>query len=136
MKTYPSDDRLTLIVADDLRQELGQKISVIGMYANNRLEVPKESNPPFHIPSIALLMWFLDGNGKFTINIDITSPSGKSIPQKPLDNRELEMQESGALTLMLKLAPFVVSEFGAYQCRVLIDDREYVRSFDVVRSPA
>ncbi len=62
------------IICDDIRQEMGGKLSLMGLFEN--IYAPKF--PAVH-PRIAILTEWSGGQGEFGIKMRIVSPEGKTV---------------------------------------------------------
>src|SRR5258708_18312707 len=77
----PTDDQVTLYVADDVRQELNNKITLSGFYTGNSLNV-KDIGPNIIMP-LSFLVLFTVGEGAFKFKLAFRNPAGQEIFERP-----------------------------------------------------
>lgn len=77
------------------------------------------------------MMIFQDGLGTFNLQVSLATPDGEEMlkDNKPQSVKKLP---DGALNVNLVMKPFPV-KLGTYNLTVSLDDREYKRSFSMVR---
>jgi len=128
MTQYPADEDIWLILAEDIRQELGNKLSILGYYVGGDIVVEKNNTS---LGSLALLFIARGGDGFVDWSVDVISPSGAKIPSP-----------SGSVKLELT-SPFVQAvkylgvrlEIGEYKVILSFDGmKRYERKF-VVKNP-
>ncbi|TAN39547.1 MAG: hypothetical protein EPN25_11180 [Nitrospirae bacterium] len=64
----------TLIVCDDIRQEMGGKISLMGLFES----IYATQFPAFH-PRLAVFTEWVEGQGEFELKMQISSPDKKTV---------------------------------------------------------
>src|SRR5580658_7465159 len=72
---YPSEARTVALVAEFIREELGGKFTLVGLYPGDNLVFPAATRLPVTLP-LAVAFLFKDGHGQFDQTIRILSPGG------------------------------------------------------------
>jgi hypothetical protein len=132
-KTYPSDSKTQFFLCDDVREEKGGKLSLIGFMPEPRLIVqgydPKV-NEDGQVPGLTILMIFHDGVGKFATSLSLVSPSGKEIAS-PEMIAQTEKHEDGPMNIIINFRPFPI-DIGIHKFTVTFDDKyRYERTFEM-----
>ena len=138
MKSYPTRDKCAFIVCDDIRQEQGGKLSLMGWFPDgivlvNIAEGPS-SGPALALSTLAMAVAFLDGAGDYRARVRLVAPGGKEM-LSPDNVIPVSKGEGKAMTLNFKLAPFTHDSFGQFRLSVSLDDHEYGFTFEVIRAP-
>lgn len=127
-KTYPKN--VYFLLADDVREEKNNKVSIIGAFTGDDILV-HDPQPGKAIPSLALLVIFKNGEGEFDIEMDVLSPSSKKLG-KGVEFPGIQMKAGINHSLLIKFPNFVVPEFGVYKFRFSFDKGEKVYEYPVV----
>ena len=127
---YP--ESFAYFVVDDIREEVGQKITLVGIYAGGNVvlsEKPKEGTT-LAIPGLAIFATFRGGDGQFKLRVNILGPSGNELHT---NTQEVTFSKEKAYTLnvMAFVRPFVVNEFGTYKIHVFLNERMYEGTFEI-----
>ncbi len=72
------------IVCDDIRQELGGKISVMGIFEN----IYATNFPAFH-PRMAVMTEWTEGKGEFEVMMRLSSPDKKTVLRETVSRLSL-----------------------------------------------
>lgn len=131
-KRLPSDKKTLFLMCEGIREEPGNKLTLLGVYTAQKLLVPTTTETVL-LPSLAFLFVFRDGFGTFQVRVSLRTPSGVAlIDEQPMkDAVKLEAQ---ALSLIVQVVPFQTNEFGDFEVIVTLNSRSYERSFAVVKS--
>ena len=119
----------SVIFAEDVRQEINGKHSVIGMFAGNIQATTKEVK----LPKIVFRIEFiLDQEERaVSINFSVTAPSGKTIFESP-EPLILHTKPNQPGVAIIGWGPALFKEKGVYEIRFGIDGpAEKVGTFDV-----
>lgn len=128
MTTYPSDAGMWLLLADDIREEQGNKLSILGYYAGEDILVEQDE---VVIPSLALLLVMHGGQGYAELSFSVTSPTHEVLHEA--QPHSVQMGEGGPLIRGVKFVGLHIVA-GIYSVKVAIDHTIYVRTFQVKRS--
>lgn len=124
MSTYPQ--KVIFLACDDIREESGAKASLMGVLGADILipslpiEMPPGTTPV--LPSFAIFVSFVDGEGKFDVQLKLIDPDGKDIIRDDA-SKSTEKRPDGAMNFHLKFAPFPL-KFGTYKFSVTLDKKE------------
>jgi hypothetical protein len=141
MATSQSGEKanIRLYLADDFRQEPDQKVSAIGLYADQVIVVnlrpgapPPSANSPVAIPVVSLLITISGLKGSHEIGIDYKDPFAvkKSYFEKKTKLIDFSDRPSAA-NIFLKFESFTTSGAGIKQIIVSIDGKKTKREFEV-----
>lgn len=135
-KILPTDSNIKFLIADDIREEVGGKFSILGYYPSNILQLSVPSTPPLPttatvgalvIPSLTILWSFTDGAGEYSAKISIKDPAGQDLinaaPQNIIKN------DTGEMNMIMKISPFIVNAKGSFECTAELDKVKYTRHF-------
>jgi hypothetical protein len=133
MIKYP--EHSIFLLCDDIRNEEGKKLSLLGVYAGGDIQVaitptlnPVSEAPPM-LASLAIFVSFLDGLGKCQYRLQLEDPDGKHlIPDGPAQSAE-KLHE-GSMNVIAKWVPFPI-KIGKYTFTVFLDERPYRWIFEI-----
>lgn len=128
--------QLRFLLADSVREELGGKLTVIGLYTGGEVilqgampaDVP-EGFEGIALPGLTILAVFEDGEGEFQVQFQVYDPSnrplGKSMPTAVVKTK------NATQNLIFPITPFPVPRLGRYCFELRLDKRKYEYSFTV-----
>jgi|SRR5271165_260057 len=125
--TYPKDVTVFL-AADAIRQEMGGKVSLLGVFANGSIVLPQEAKFPAGLP-LAFYFAFADGEGKFSPALRIIDPSGKQVTDLKMADTVKKYNES--MQFVINFGVFLIPMVGKYQVDLMLDGRVYVNSITI-----
>lgn len=128
MKKYPNDVRFLL--AEDFRTETGKKLTLLGVYAGDDINLGGEAAGQA-LASLIVLIIGRGALGKFEAKVEIRNPS-KELMFDPVNNT-LEIVEEQNFVIPLKISPFPIPQLGEYTVTLFLDDRSYPYHF-LIRS--
>lgn len=130
-KVYPSETD-TFLVAEALRQEMGNKITIMGAFAAGNILLPPEAKFPAAI-SLAFYTVFRDGEGVFQAKLRITDPNGKLItPNLPMGNTTKLASQPMQVSMNFGMFPLAMP--GKYKIEIMLDDHIYEKSMSITVS--
>lgn len=130
-KTPPTDKDITLFVAEDIRQELNNKVSLAGFFPSSQIGV-KDIGPNIAVP-LAFLVVVNGGEGTFKFKMDFFSPAGNPIFQGPEVDFE-KLPGKGAQTAA-KIMNFPVASAGKYRIDIYFDGKKFSREIEIIHDP-
>jgi hypothetical protein len=130
-KTLP-DKHDIFILAENLRQELNGKVSILGAYAAGQILIGDSEKLPATIP-LAMYILFKTGEGTFNPKVSITFPSGQRIG--PFQTPQIMKAASQPMSLLLNFFMMRLPEIGIYKIEIDLDDRVYADHFSLQRLP-
>jgi hypothetical protein len=130
--TLPEDREVTFVVCETVREEKGGKLSLLGLYPGNRLNVPQDT---IEATLPLALVFFVDGgSGLFKSSASLISPTGKAVVDKS-DLPDHDKKEDAANVVLMQLIPFKTTDFGTFKVLLQLDDRTYERTFSINKGP-
>jgi hypothetical protein len=129
----PTDALIKFIVCETARQEKDDKISLLGVYPDDRILLPADARFPAAF-SLSLVYFLLDGIGPFSGKLEIKTPVPNAQFFGGMPN--IEKVTDRPSTILATFMPFVASAFGKYQVILTLNTQAYVREFEVVPKPA
>jgi hypothetical protein len=137
-KKYPRQSSIRFTLCDDIRQEVNGKVSLMGIYAADKVVLldPKpipEQKALAVLPSMALAFFIANAEGSLNMSVQLVPPSGAKSPVLNIGPVVAEKGRSAITGAFLR--PFVVQEYGTHKVLLHLDDRKYEFSFEVVQAP-
>ena len=129
-KQLPSQEKTIFLLCEDIRQELGGKISLLGVIPANHLtlEGMPQNSADAVIPSLTFVFLFRDGEGEFNGKVGIIAPDEKELI--PENEHPMKKGAKDTMNTIFKLAPFKVMT-GKFKPYVVLDGQRYEREFEV-----
>jgi hypothetical protein len=129
----PTDALIKFIVCETARQEKDDKVSLLGLYPDDRILLAADARFPAAFP-LSLVYFLLDGTGPFIGKLEIKMPGPhiQFLGEMP----KIEKATDRPATILASFMPFVASTFGKYQAILTLDKQAYVREFEVAPKPA
>jgi len=126
----PSEGETILLLAEGVRREEGNKLTVLGLYPGNHILV----QPDTQVVILPLTLLFLanDGEGEFETSISLRSPKGIKV----IDNEAMPKSTKSAghaLSVIVQIVPFQTDEFGRFIASLKLGNKTYDRAFTISR---
>lgn len=129
MATTLPDDRLSIfLLCEDLRTEIGNKLSFMGVFVNNDIVFPKGTIQPVSIQSLMCVLLGRGGDGPVSTKMTIFDPHGSPLLDGPLEPSVMERGKSHLMMAKLIGAPL---KFGTYKVHCVFDSLTIERTFEV-----
>ena len=106
------------IICDDIRQEVGNKISFIGIYGNN-ISVTKF---PYLFPKLCFVNFFKDINKGDSFSIKLTDPSMTQLGDTIVMTAPQNIKSNADFSIFAIYSPIEVKEAGLYKLVISIND--------------
>jgi hypothetical protein len=129
----PTDAQIKFILCEVAREEKGEKVSLMGIYPDDRVMLPFDVRFPAAFP-ITFVYFLLDGEGLFNGFLEIRPPT----PDQPPFSTKLEKitkEADKAGTIVIAFTPFLAFAFGVHDVTVTLDGQKYLRKFEVAPAP-
>ena len=131
--------KITFLVADEVRQEMGGKQTILGLYADGviMLDLISQNAKPIGDlpPGIDRLSFSINVSelvGKHRFKGQIINPSGKIYGSEiPLGESDITSAYASR-SFIVEAKPFVVSEKGTYHFNLYIDDELHAFPFTII----
>lgn len=129
MSTLPSD--FDTLMADDIRQEIGGKVTLVGFFIGNEIVLPKDAKPgpDIALAKLAFLTRLKDGDGTWNGKWSISGPGNIEIIKSPKDFSVKKV--AGEMHGVLTVLPLKVPKVGDYKYVLELDDRPYEYRFHI-----
>jgi len=128
--TTPAPIHQFTLICDDIRQEMGGKTSLMGLY-DHHIVVPEL---PFTLPKVCFYTRFTNITGKFKFGFAITAPGGEK--RQIIDGSDVEIP-AGANegTFNVIASPFDAQAEGVHEVNISLEQGdtkyEYVYKFAI-----
>lgn len=106
------------IVCDDIRQELGNKLSFMGVYGDE-IFVPSF---PFTFSQLSVAIKYRNLKSGDFFSIETKDPSGKKIGETVKGSAPKDVKKSLVLTIHATFASIKISEEGSLQITIVFND--------------
>lgn len=128
--SYPTKDRVSFLVAEDIRQEANGKISLLGVFTGG--DVLVVGDPAQATLKLIFLWVFENGEGKYKAQITLTAPSGKRLFESPEVDIDKGANTNATFAIVFAHVGF---EEGVYTATMHLDNETYPRAFRIGRAP-
>jgi len=122
--------RKNIIICEDIRQEPGNKVSLLGVYTHGIIFLADSSNPEpaMLAPQLAVYATFEKLEASCSLEIKIIDPSGVVIFETP----KSQMSKSDSLTMIsFKILGLTFQREGPHKIEYYFDDKKASTSFSV-----
>ena len=121
------------IICDDIRQEIGNKLTLVGTY-NGLIIVPKL---PYTIPKLCIFVQYRDIRAGDRFLLELTDPASKII-HEVINITVPAGQKPSKMRLFGVFSPLIVEKEGRYTLSITVNDNEKKKQeilFDVKEEP-
>jgi hypothetical protein len=126
-KSLPKSDGSSFLVCEDVREEVNNKLTIIGVFPNDDIVLQKD----IVIPSLMAVLFARGGEGSCETRISLTDPKGQAVIESPKQTIVLE-KDKVHLAAIRVLAPQLL--VGQYTIKFFFDDEPIERSFEVKKA--
>jgi hypothetical protein len=123
-KSVPKSDGSSFLLCEDVREEVNNKLSIIGVFPNNDIVLQRD----VVIASVMAVLFARGGEGACETRISLTDPKGQTVIESPKKTVVLE-KSSAYLAAIRVLAPELT--VGQYTIKFFFDDAAIERTFEV-----
>jgi hypothetical protein len=130
------------LLCEDVRPEADGKLTIIGLYADDRMIVnvtpgvappPPAGVPIYGVPQLAIASIVLDGVGTYPAGTEILDPTGGSMGKVAMGDAVLSAGKTA--TLAIKSGPFPVARFGSYKFVLTLGPATFSFDFEILAGP-
>ena len=111
------------IICDDIRHEIGDKFSLIGIYGSEVCV----AQIPFSFPKLGVVISYRNMQAGDRFVVELRGPSGKVLGEGIRGEVPGEMEGSGRFMIFGVMSPVGIEEAGLHKLVVLINDNEETR---------
>lgn len=126
-KVYPSREKCFFIFCDDIRQEVGNKPSLMGWYSNNDIIFHSERM----ITPLAIAFAVYDGEGEFNVRFEIENPKHEVKISGDLGNNRKFSEK--AMVVISKISQIEFSDEGIHKVKFYLDNEPYEEELAIKR---
>jgi hypothetical protein len=123
-KSLPKSDGSSFLLCEDVREEVNNKLSIVGVFPNDDIVLQKD----ILIPSLMVVLFARGGEGPCETRISLTDPKGQTVIESPKQTIILEKNKAHLAAIRV-LAPHLV--VGQYTIKFFFDDVPIQRAFEV-----
>jgi hypothetical protein len=123
-KSLPKSDGSSFLLCEDVREEVNNKLTIIGVFPNDEILLQKG----ILIPSLMAILFARGGEGSFETRVSLTDPKGQAVIESPKQTTVLEKSKVHLAAIRV-LAPELV--VGQYTIKFFFDDESIQRTFEV-----
>lgn len=123
-KSVPKSDGSSFLLCEDVREEVNNKLSIIGVFPNNDIVLQKE----IVVPSVMAVLFARGGEGACETRVSMTDPKGQTVIESPKKTVALE-KDTAYLAAIRVLAPELT--VGQYTIKFFFDETAIERTFEV-----
>ena len=123
-KSLPQSDGSSFLLCEDVREEVNNKLTLIGVFPNDDIVLRKD----VVIPSLMAVLFARGGEGTCETRISLTDPKGQAVIESPKQTIVLEKNKVHLAAIRV-LAPQLL--VGQYTIKFFFDEEPIQRSFEV-----
>jgi hypothetical protein len=123
-KSLPQSDGSSFLLCEDVREEVNNKLTIIGVFPNDYIVLQKD----IVIPSLMAVLFARGGEGTCETRISLTDPKGQAVIESPKQTIVLEKNKVHLAAIRV-LAPQLL--VGQYTIKFFFDEEPIQRSFEV-----
>ena len=123
-KSAPKSDGSSFLLCEDVREEVNDKLSIIGVFPNDDIVLQKD----IVVPSVMAVLFARGGEGPCETRVSLTDPKGQTVIESPKKTVLLEKNNT-YLAAIRVLAPELT--VGQYTIKFFFDDQTIQRTFEV-----
>lgn len=123
-KSLPQSDGSSFLLCEDVREEVNNKLTIIGVFPNDDIVLQKD----VVIPSLMAVLFARGGEGTCETRISLTDPKGQAVIESPKQTIVLEKNKVHLAAIRV-LAPQLL--VGQYTIKFFFDEEPIQRSFEV-----
>ena len=123
-KSLPQSDGSSFLLCEDVREEVNNKLTIIGVFPNDDIVLQKD----IVIPSLMAILFARGGEGSCETRISLTDPKGQAVIESQKQTIILERNKVHLAAIRV-LAPQLL--VGQYTIKFFFDEEPIQRSFEV-----
>lgn len=123
-KSLPNSDGSSFFLCEDVREEVNNKLSIIGVFQNDDIVLQKD----ILIPSLMVVLFARGGEGSCETRVSLTDPRGQTVIESPKQTVVLEKNKTHLAAVRVFAPDLMV---GQYTIKFLFDEVPIERTFEV-----
>ena len=126
-KSVPKSDGSSFVLCEDVREEVNNKLSIIGVFQDDNIVLQKE----IVVPALMAVLFARGGEGPCETRVSLTDPKNQTVIESPKRKVVLE-KDKIYLAAIRVLAPELI--VGQYTIKFFFDDTPIQRTFEVKKA--
>lgn len=130
--------KASFLIAEEVRTEINNKLTVIGLYSGDLVIIFKGERPadvpedtPIALERLTVLITIKDApEGIYKCKGKITSPSGEAY-NSDVAFGEILIKKDFNHTVVIELKPFIVDEPGKFKLDFYVNDEMFTYTFEI-----
>ena len=114
-KSLPKSDGSSFLLCEDVREEVNNKLSIIGVFPNDDIVLQKD----ILIPSLMAVLFARGGEGPCETTVSLIDPKGQTVIESPKQTVALKKNKAHLAAIRV-LAPHLM--VGQYTIKFFFDD--------------
>jgi hypothetical protein len=123
-KSLPKSDGSSFLLCEDVREEVNNKLSIMGVFPNDEVVLQKD----VLIPSLMVILLARGGEGSSETRVSLTDPKGQTVIESPKQTAVLEKNKVHLAAVRVFAPELTV---GQYTVKFFFDDVPIQRTFEV-----
>ena len=126
-ESLPNSDGSSFLLCEDVREEVNNKLTIIGVFPNDYIVLQKD----ILIPSLMAVLFARGGEGSCETRVSLTDPKGRTVIESPKQMTILEKNKVHLAAIRV-LAPELT--VGQYTLNFFFNDKPIQRTFEVKKA--
>lgn len=127
MNKLPTKEKLNFVLCEDIRQEVGNKLTFLGVYAGG--DIIFKPGAAHVLSSLAFFFGFRDGSGEFLGRFRVVAPDNATMIES--DTGKLVKAPDHGMNFFAAVRGFEFRVLGTYRAILSLDGTDYDVPFDV-----
>jgi hypothetical protein len=131
-KDLPSPSEVQLVLCEDVRVEVNNKLSLNGWFVGNKINVAN-IGPGFFVPLTFLVLIEGEAAGQYDLKMSVSNAMGNTVFSQ---TTPIEKRSGMPAVHVVKTLTFPVLNAGTYTCEIDIKGRKYRLNFYLAEDPS
>jgi hypothetical protein len=134
--TLPTDDKIELLVCEDVRQEVYGKFTLGGFFPGREVNVQQVG---LSVGAIQLTFFFMihgPDYGDYNTTFNMVPPSSLTSAGLPQLSFILKKEANRGAVQIVKMPVFIPTEIGDWKVILTLDGKDFVKTFRVTANPS
>jgi hypothetical protein len=128
MKQFPTDADVTFLTCEFGRNEQNGKITLIGLFPDNRVSIAPGTTMPFALP-LAMVFILKNCEGTFDVKVELDAPNHTNMISQSIGS--ITIPPDTAQTFSLNFPIFQSIHLGTYAAVLWLDQRRFERTLRI-----
>lgn len=130
--------KVSFLISEEVRSELNNKISVVGLYAGDVVVILKGARPegipedtPFGLDRLTILAIITEAaEGELDLKGKIINPSGE-VDQEDIPLGKAIARKGLSNTVVIEMKPFIVKVSGTFKFELSVNQEKFIFPFEI-----